>query len=166
MNYFLPVLFAAVILFACAKKVRVYDSFAAGAANALPLLKNLFPFLASVLILSSLFEASGLSDALEKALAPAFSFVGIPPRLAGLVLVKPFSGSGATAVLSEVFAEYGVESYIARCACVVYAAGETVFYLSAVYFAGIKGKTALPVAIALVANFIAAIAGCWLCRVF
>lgn len=100
--YLLPVLFAGILLIASVRKVRVYDSFAAGAAGALPLLKNLFPYIAAILVLAELFEASGLSSALCSALAPAFSFLGIPEEIAPLVLVKPFSGSGSLSLVSEI----------------------------------------------------------------
>lgn len=164
--YILPALFFIAILIAAVRKVKVYDSFAEGIKGAVPLVLSLFPYIAAILILSSLFEASGLSSALEKALSPAFEFLGIPPEISRLVLIKPFSGSGSAAVLSEIFAEYGADSYIARCASVVYASGETVFYMSAVYFAGQKKKTpALPVFIALASNFVAVIFGCLLCRI-
>ena len=82
------------------------------------------------------------------------------------MLIKPFSGSGALSVVSELFSEYGADSYIGRCASVVYASGETVFYLSAVYFAGSgKKKPVLPVVIALVSNLAAIVLGCLFCRV-
>ena len=165
--YILPALCAAVLLFASVRKVKVYDSFAGGAAKALPLLKNLFPYVAAaVLVLAELFEASGLSAALSSALSPLFSLLGIPEEIAPLVLVKPFSGSGSLSLLTEIFAKYGADSYIARCASVVYASGETVFYLSAVYFAGVEGKRpALPVAIGLISNCIAILLGCLFCRI-
>ena len=159
-----PVLFIAVTVFAALRRVKVYDSFAEGVKGVVPLLRSLFPYLAAILILAELFEASGLSAALERALAPAFSFLGIPQEVAPLVLVKPFSGSGAVALLSEIFKKYGADSYIARCASAVYASGETVFYLSAVYFAGCRKKPVLPILIALAVNFLAAVFGCFLCR--
>ena len=160
-----PLLFLGVFLLAALRHVKVYDSFAAGAAGALPLLKDLFPYIAAVLVLAELFEASGLSDRLQAALSPAFAAAGIPPEIAPLVLVKPFSGSGATALLGELCARYGADSYIARCACVVYAAGDTVFYLSAVWYAGAPKRPALPVVIALASNIAAFCVGCLLCRV-
>ena len=89
-----PVLFIAVTAFAAFRKVKVYDSFAEGVKGVLPLLKSLFPYLAVILILAELFEASGLSAALGRALAPAFSFLGIPQEVAPLVLVKPFRAAG------------------------------------------------------------------------
>ncbi len=108
--YILPALCAAVLLFASVRKVKVYDSFAGGAAKALPLLKNLFPYVAAVLVLAELFEASGLSAALSSALSPLFSLLGIPEEIAPLVLVKPFSGSGSLSLLTEIYAKYGEDS--------------------------------------------------------
>ena len=67
-------------------------------------------------------------------------------------------------MLSDIFAAYGADSYIARCACVAFGSSETVFYVSAVYFAGSKKNLLLPIAIALVANFVSVILGCFLCR--
>ena len=48
----LPLLFAGVFLFAAMRRVKVYDSFAAGASEALPLLRSLFPYVAAVLDLT------------------------------------------------------------------------------------------------------------------
>ena len=108
-----PLLFLGVFLFAALRRVKVYDSFAEGAAGALPLLKNLFPYIAAVLVLAELFEASGLSACLQTALSPAFAAVGIPPEIAPLVLIKPFSGSGSTALLADLCTRYGADSTIA-----------------------------------------------------
>lgn len=161
----IPALFFALFLYALIKKVKLYDSFTEGVKEAIPLVLSLFPYLAAVLILSELFERSGLSEYLTKFLSPAFRFLGIPPEISKLVLMKPFSGSGSTALLSEILSEYGADGYIARCACVCYGSSETVFYVSAVYFAGVKKKKLLkPVLIALTANFVTVVFGCFLCR--
>ena len=168
MKYFalvVPVLFLAVFIFALIKKVRLYDSFTAGIKEALPLAFSLFPYLAAILMLSELFERSGLSDMITSVLAPAFRFLGVPPEIAKLVLIKPFSGSGSTALLSDILSTYGADSFIGRCACVSYGSSETVFYISAVYFAGIKNKKLFkPIVIALFANLVTVIFGCFLCR--
>ena len=169
MKYFaliIPLLFIAVFIFALVKKVKLYDSFTAGIKEALPLAFSLFPYLAAILMLSELFEQSGLSNMITSFLAPAFRFLGIPPEIAKLVLIKPFSGSGSTALLSDILSNYGADSYIGRCACVSYGSSETVFYISAVYFAGIKNKKLFkPIAIALTANFLTVLLGCFLCRI-
>ena len=157
--YLIPALFVVVFIVAAIRKVKVYDSFAEGVKGAIPLVVSLFPFVAAVL--------SGLSDGLQSLLAPVFRLVGVPEEIGKLALVKPFSGSGATALLSEIFQKYGADSYIARCACVAYGSSETVFYVAAVYFASVREKKlAVPIAIALCANFIALVFGCFLCRFF
>lgn len=160
-----PLLFIALFLFAVIRKIRLYDCFTEGVKEAVPLIISIFPYLAAMLMLSELFETSGLSAALTKALAPLFSAIGIPPEISKLVLLKPFSGSGSTALLSEIFSAYGADSYIARCAAVTYGSSETVFYISAVYFAGSRKNLAKPVLIALFANFLSVILGCLLCRI-
>ena len=161
----IPALFFALFLYALLKKVRLYDCFTEGVKEAVPLLLSIFPYLAAMLMLSELFERSGLSAALTQALSPVFSALGIPPEISKLVLLKPFSGSGSTALLSEIISAYGADSYIARCAAVAYGSSETVFYISAVYFAGSKKNLTKPVVISLTSNFISVILGCLLCKV-
>ena len=152
----IPLLFAALFVYALIRKVRLYDCFTEGVKGAIPLVVSLFPYLVSVLILSELFEQSGLSARLTQGLAPVFR---------KLVLLKPFSGSGSTALLSEILSAYGADSYIARCACVAYGSSETVFFISAVYFAGSRKNLTKPVLIALFSNFASLILGCLFCRI-
>lgn len=164
--YVVPALFLALFIFALCKRVKLYDCFTDGVKEALPLILSIFPYLAAMLMLSSLFEASGLAKIITDFLTPFFHSLGIPPEISPLVLIKPFSGSGSTAILSELLAAHGADSYIGRCACVAFGSSETVFYISAVYFAGSKKKKLFrPIAIALLANLIGVIAGCLLCRV-
>ena len=161
----IPLLFLILFIYALFRRVKLYDCFTEGVKGAVPLVVSLFPYLVSILILSELFEQSGLSARLTQALSPLFSFLGIPPEIGKLVLVKPFSGSGSTALLSEILASFGADSYIGRCACVAYGSSETVFFVSAVYFAGCKKKLAKPILIALIANFFSLVLGCLLCRI-
>ena len=164
--YLFPVVFLLVFIVAAIRKVKAYESFAEGIKGAIPLILSLFPYIAAVNVLAALFEASGLSAKLTELLSPAFSFIGIPPEICRLVLIKPFSGSGSAAILADIFSKYGADSYISRCAGVVYASGETVFYMSAVYFAGLGKKApAAAVGIAVLSNFIAIVAGCLICRI-
>lgn len=161
----LPLLFIALFVYALIRKVRLYDCFTEGVKGAVPLILSIFPYLVSVLILSELFERSGLSALLTQGLAPAFSFLGIPPEIGKLVLLKPFSGSGSTALLADLLASYGADSYIGRCACVAFGSSETVFFISAVYFAGSKKSLLKPVVIALFSNFLSLILGCLFCKI-
>lgn len=166
MSLIVPVIFIFVFLFAAVKKVNVYDSFTRGIKDAFHFTLSLLPCLAAIFMMCALFEQSGLADLLVKLLSPVFGFLGIPEELTKLVLIKPFSGSGSLAYLNEIITNYGADSYVARCACVCFGSSETVFYISAVYFAGLKvKKLAMPIVCVLAATFVSTIIACLVCRV-
>ena len=162
----IPVIFLLSFAIAAVKKVKVYESFTAGAAKSFPLVTSIFPYLFAVTALVRLLSVSGLEQLLLSWLSPVFGWLGVPEEIAGLILLKPLSGSGSIAMLSTILEQYGVDSYVSRCACVAYGTAETIFYVAAVYFAGIKRKK-LPIAIvfSLIAYILSVIACCLLCRV-
>lgn len=162
----IPAIFLFVAVFARFRGVKFYDSFVEGAKEALPLCFSVFPYLAAIFIMTELFKASGMSDLLQKALTPVWSVLGIPSELGELILIKPFSGSGSLAVLSDFYAKYGADGYLSRCASVIFGSSETVFYVSAVYFSGTKNaKMLLPVVISLAAGILSAVIACRLCLI-
>jgi spore maturation protein B len=166
MKYFIPTLFLIIFVFALVKKVKPYDAFTLGAKSAVPYAVNIFPYLVSIFVITELFEVSGISTAVSNFLSPVFGFFGIPKELTKLVLIKPFSGNGSLAILTEIFTKYGVDSYLARTACVIYGSSETVFYIAAVYFAGAKTKKlATPIIISLIASFFSCVFACFICKV-
>lgn len=165
-KYFIPVLFLIIFVFAIFKKVKPYDAFTLGAKSAIPFAVSVFPYLVSIFVLTELFEVSGISNTVANFLSPLFNLVGIPKELTKLVLIKPFSGSGSLALLSEIFTEYGVDSYLSRCASVIYGSSETVFYVAAVYFAGAKTKKLFtPIIISLFASFCSCVFACFICLI-
>lgn len=164
--YILPVLFIALFIYGFFKKINTYDTFVKGAKGAISLVVSIFPFIATIMIAVALLRVSGVTSFLAQALTPVFSFLGIPPELCELVLLRPFTGSGSYALLDEVFSLYGPDSYISRCACVILGCSETIFYVATVYFSQTKVKRlyyAIPCA--LVASIFGAIVGCLLCRI-
>ena len=161
----IPIIFLATFLFASLKKLRVYESFTTGMKGAIPLVVSIFPYIAAVTMLSMFLDVSGLGERISAWISPAYSVVGIPQELAPLMLIKPLSGSGSIAVLAEILGKHGVDSYIGRCACVLYGSSETVFYIGAVYFAGLKRKKlTAALAISLFSFVISVIFGCFLCK--
>lgn len=169
MNKFLALIVPALFLisfgYALLKKVRLYDSFTSGVKEAIPLVTSIFPYIASVAMLTKLLEVSGLELKITEWISPVFSFFGVPTEIAPLLFVKPLSGSGAISVLSEILTRFGVDSYAGRCACVAYGSSETIFYIGAVYFAGLKRKKlSLALAISLLSYLASAVLCCFLCR--
>lgn len=165
-RFFVPILFLIIFFYSIYKKVKPYDAFTDGAKTAMPFAVSVFPYLVSILVLTELFESSGLSKVVCDFLSPLFNLLGIPKELSKLVLIKPFSGSGSLALVAEIYKTYGVNSYIARCASVIYGSSETVFYVAAVYFAGAKTKKLfLPIVISLVSTAISCVFACFLCHI-
>ena len=151
----IPVILIILLVYASAKKVKVYDSFAVGAGKGL----------STVFIMTELFRESGLSDKLTGLLSPLFKVLGIPAEIAPLVILKPFSGGGSLALLSEIYQSYGVDSYVSLCASAVYGSSETTFYISAVYYSKSKEKRLIkPILISLISTFISIIFACFICR--
>lgn len=166
MALIIPFVFIAVFGFAIYKKVKIYDEFSAGVGEAVKFTVSLIPCLAAIFMMCELFEASGLADWFTELLSPVFGALGIPKELTKLVLIKPFSGSGSLAYLNDIIEKHGADSYIARCACVCFGSSETVFYISAVYFAGTKSKKlALPILCVLISTFVTTVFACLLCKV-
>ena len=166
MNYVVPVLLITVLIYGLIKRVNVYDGFVLGAKKSFDLSLSIFPYLAATFIMVNCLRTSGLDIYLVRFLAPPFQLVGVPTEVVQLMLLRPFTGSGSLAVLADVYKQYGVDSYVGRCASCIFGSSETVFYVASVYFAGTKVKrTGFAIPIALFCNLVGGIAACLLCRV-
>ncbi len=164
--YILPILFIALFCFCKFKKVNTYNTFVNGAKKAIPLVVDIFPYIATIMIAVALLRVSGVTILLAKAFSPFFSLLGIPSQLIELVLLRPFTGSGSYALLNNVLIEYGPDSYIARCACVILGCSETIFYVTAVYTSQTKVKKLLyAIPIALIASVVGSVVACLICKV-
>lgn len=153
-DYLIPLLLLAACLVALRRNENPYSLLLEGGADGLKLLVSLIPTLVLLLTAVSMLRASGAMEALSSLLRPAFSFFGIPPETAMLVLIRPVSGSAALAVGTDLMLRYGVDSTVGRTAAVMLGSTETTFYTISVYFsaAGIK-QTRYTVPAALIADF-------------
>ena len=153
-DYLVPLLLLISSLLALRKRENVYDALLDGAAEGLKLLVTLIPTLILLLTSITMLRASGAVEWISKVLSPLFSFFGIPPETAMLVLIRPFSGSAALAIGAELMTQYGVDSLIGRTAAIMLGSTETTFYAISVYFgaAGIQ-KTRYTIPAALIADF-------------
>ena len=153
-DYLVPLLLLFVSALALRKKENAYGLLLEGAEKGLAVLLSILPALILLLTAVHMLRSSGAVEILSQVLAPVFSFFGIPPETALLVLIRPISGSAALAVGSELMAQYGVDSLVGRTAAVMLGSTETTFYTFSVYFgaAGIS-KTRYAIPAALFADF-------------
>ena len=153
-DYIVPMLLLITCVIALKKRENAYDFMLSGAAEGLNLLVSILPALVLLLTAVTMLRQSGAVEAMSHFFAPVFSFCGIPPETAILVLIRPISGSAALAVGADLMAQYGVDSQIGRTVAVMLGSTETTFYTISVYFgaAGIQ-KTRYCIPAALIADF-------------
>ena len=154
-DYLVPLLLLFTCLWALKKKENAYDILLTGGREGLQLVFSLIPTLVFLMTAVHMLRASGAMELLSIPLSPIFSFFGIPPETAMLVLIRPISGSAALAVGAELMAQFGVDSQIGRTVAVMLGSTETTFYTISVYFgaAGIR-KTRYTLLAALFADFV------------
>jgi spore maturation protein B len=130
----------------------VFDTFVEGAKEGLKSSISILPTLVGLIMSVSMLSASGALDLMSSFLAPAARVLGLPVEVMPLAIVKPFSGSGSTAVLTQIYKDFGPDSV----ASVMSGSTETTFYAVAVYFGsvGIK-KTRHTIPAALVGDLTA-----------
>mgnify|MGYP006986474492 FL=1 len=152
----IPVVFAGVIIFGFVRKVDVFSVFCDGAAEGLRTTADILPALILLLVSVGMLRASGAVTMLTELLSPLCGLVGFPPECMQMVLLRPFSGSGALAVYDGIASQCGADSFPERVAAVLLGSSETTFYTVAVYFSAVKvRRTGYAVPAALTADLTA-----------
>jgi len=161
----IPLLAVAVVLYALYKRVDVYDAFVKGAAQGLPVLYRVLPYMAAMLICIRLLRTSGVVDALTALLTGPMKAIGFPPELLPLALLRPLSGSASMALVADLFKTYGADSRIGLTAAVMMGSSETIFYTLALYFGavGIR-ETRFTIPVALLSTVLSVISSVVVCN--
>ncbi|MBQ6867378.1 MAG: spore maturation protein [Clostridia bacterium] len=148
------------------KNVDMSSCFADGVKKALGVLMAIFPNILIMLTAVSIFRAVGGMAIMSGILSPLLGLFGLPPETAQIILLRPFSGSGALALGSEIMAEAGVDSEVGKIAAVMLGASETSIYTVGVYSGAVGMKnTGRLIACALLADLAAFIAAVWCVRI-
>jgi len=140
------ILFSLVIIFiggAVYKGINAYDAFIEGAKEGLQTAIGIFPYLIAMLVAIGVFRASGALDLLSDLIRAIVHFFALDDRFVdGLptALIKPFSGSGARAMMIDTMKTHGADSFAGRLACIVQGSTETTFYVLAIYFGSVGIK--------------------------
>jgi spore maturation protein SpmA len=137
------VLFGIIIGFlviATLRRVNVYESFIEGAKQGFNVSISLLPYLVAMLVAIGVLRASGALDAGLSGIRWMVEGMGLDIRFIDALptaFMKPFSGSGARAMLIETMNNFGVDSFPALLAATMQGSTETTFYVLAVYFGAV-----------------------------
>lgn len=148
-NGLLLTLMMGFILAGWRRKVPVYEQFVEGAKEGFETAVRLIPYLVAMLVAIGIFRSSGALDHLAQGVRAICEWGGWDSRFVDalpVALMKPFSGSGARAMLLDVMNNHGVDSFAGRLAAVMQGSTETTFYVLTVYF-GVVGITRIRYAL-------------------
>jgi len=140
------VLFSLVMLFiagAVFKKVNAYDAFIDGAKEGFDTAITIIPYLVAMLVAIGVFRASGALELLSDGLRNIILSFNMDDRFIDALptaLMKPFSGSGARAMMIDTMQVHGADSFAGRLSSIVQGSTETTFYVLAVYFGSVGIK--------------------------
>lgn len=164
-QWFIPIVFLLLIIYAYYREVKVFEIFTEGAKEALTLAATLFPFLLGMLVAIGILRASGFLDLIGQRLGPILNFFGVPAEVLPMALLRPISGSASLGVLTSLLHEYGPDSLIGRTASTMQGGTETTLYVLAIYFGSVgitRYRHALWVGI--ITDLTAFFTAVWLCR--
>ena len=164
-NWIFLVFIVGIPLYASIKQVNVFDAFVTGAKQGFDTSVTIIPYLVAMMVAIGMLRASGFFTLMNQLLAPAMAWIGMPPEVLPLALIRPFSGSASTGVMAELIHQYGGDSLISKTAATMMGSTETTFYVIAVYFGsvGIRNtRHAIPAG--LLADMAGVIASVYICR--
>jgi spore maturation protein SpmA len=156
-NFILFSLVITFILGAINKGINAYEAFIEGAKEGFQTAVTIIPYLVAMLVAIGVFRASGALDLLADLARAAVHYFMLDDRFVDALptaLMKPFSGSGARAMMIDTMKTLGADSFAGRLSAIVQGSSETTFYVLAIYFGsvGIKHVRHAP-ACGIIADF-------------
>lgn len=150
-NWLLPLLMLAIVTFGFGRQAKVYESFVTGAKEGFTIAITIIPFLVAILVAIGMFRASGAMEALITVLTPVTELIGMPAEALPMALIRPLSGSGALAVMTETMRVNGTDSLVGYMVSVMSGSTETTFYVLAVYFGSVQVRATRHTVVACLA---------------
>ncbi|HBA65826.1 MAG TPA: hypothetical protein DCZ48_06565 [Methylococcaceae bacterium] len=140
------ILFTLVVIFICGaiyRRIDAYEAFIEGAKEGFQTAIGIIPYLVAMLVGIGVFRASGALDLVAKGVRALVKMLSWDDRFIDALptaLIKPFSGSGARAMMIDTMQTLGADSFAGRLAAIVQGSTETTFYVLAVYFGAVGIK--------------------------
>ncbi|MBN1129210.1 MAG: hypothetical protein JXA71_09505 [Chitinispirillaceae bacterium] len=135
-GWLIPLLMGLFLLFGYFRGVKVYETLTDGAKEGFQIAVRIIPFLVAIFVAIGMFRESGALDLLTRLIGPLLSPLGFPTDALPVALLRPLSGTGSFAVMSEIV-NHAPDSFSSFLVSVMQGSTETTFYVLAVYFGSV-----------------------------
>lgn len=133
----MPAFVAIIMLYGIVKKVKIFDAFIEGAVMGIHTLYKIIPTMLGLVVAVEMLQKSGAIDLVCSAVEPLSELFNFPKEIIPMAVLRPISGSGATAMLTNIYETCGPDSQAGMVASVLAGSSETTLYAVTMYYGSI-----------------------------
>ena len=166
MELILPIAVGAILLVGIIKRVKIFDAFVEGAIEGLHTLYMIIPTITALVVAVEMLQKSGAIELLCNLIEPLADTLGFPKEIVPMAVLRPVSGGGSTAILINIYENYGPESLLGNIASVLAGSTETTFYAVTMYYGSIGVReTRHTLLVGLCADFTALVSAVYITKI-
>src|SRR5690625_5757236 len=113
-TWIIPCFILLVCVVATWKRIPTYELFVEGGKEGVKMAFSLLPFLVGMIVAIAILSSSGALEAFIDLISPVLVFVGIPPDIIPLAIVRPISGTAALGMTTDLVDNHVPDSFIGR----------------------------------------------------
>lgn len=156
MELIVPVAVGVILLYGMLTKTKIFDAFIEGAIEGMHTLYMIIPTITGLVVAVEMLKQSGAIEMVCSLIKPLADFLNFPEEIVPMAVLRPISGSGSTALLTNIFENYGPDSFPGLIASVLAGSSETTIYAITMYFGSVGiTKTRHTLAVGLLADLTA-----------
>lgn len=135
---FILILILIIIIYSIIKKVNAYDCFLEGAKEGTVFTLQLFPFMLTFMIATTMLSNCGFLDIVNSSFN--FKQMTFPGELLLQGIIRPISSSSAMTIMIDIFDKFGVDSPAGIASTFIQNSTDTTLYVVTFYFGSIGIK--------------------------
>jgi spore maturation protein B len=162
--WLIPSALVMILVYAGLKRVPVYEAFVGGAKEGFDTAIKIIPHLVGMMVAIQMFRASGAMEWLVMLFRPFLEWMSVPPEIAPLALLRPLTGAGSLAFMSDLTQQFGADSLISKIAATIQASTDTTMYVITVYFGAVGIRNvSYALKVGLLSDIVGVIASVFIC---
>lgn len=136
----IPFLVLFILIYGIFKNQDVYNLFIEGAKESFSMITSLFPSMLAMILGVNIIVKSGFITYIFSFLSDILNVLKIPLSVLPMMLMRPISGSSALALLNNILATFGPDSFEGFLASLIQGSTDTTFYVLTLYFGSVGIK--------------------------